>query len=174
MLQVYVLVFQMYVARVSYGCCKSRLRCCICCNGCTRMLQASISNVSSVFSDVCCNCVYLDVAYVSHICFKCFILMLRMFYNGFQLFSRRFFASVSEACFIYLQTYVTSVVFGCFENISSVTSPSSPSATSPWCLLFAFCCLASFLILVRGCAGGRRRGHARGWTARSPFHYVGR
>ena len=28
------------------------------------VLQASVSNISSVFSDVCCNCVYLDVAYV--------------------------------------------------------------------------------------------------------------
>jgi hypothetical protein len=28
-----------------YRCCKSRSRCCICCNGCTRMLQRSISNV---------------------------------------------------------------------------------------------------------------------------------
>jgi len=40
-------------------------------NACTRMLQAS--HVSSVFSDICCKCVYLDVAYVSHICCKCFI-----------------------------------------------------------------------------------------------------
>jgi hypothetical protein len=30
----------------------------------TRMLQASVPNVSSVFSDVYCNCVYLDVVYV--------------------------------------------------------------------------------------------------------------
>jgi hypothetical protein len=37
-------MFHMYVASVSYGCCKSRSGCCICicCNGCTRMLQASI------------------------------------------------------------------------------------------------------------------------------------
>jgi hypothetical protein len=32
-----------------------------------------VPNVSPVFSDVCCKCVYLDVAYVSHICFRCFI-----------------------------------------------------------------------------------------------------
>jgi hypothetical protein len=30
-------------------------------------------DVLSVFSDVCCKCVYLDDAYVSHICCKCFI-----------------------------------------------------------------------------------------------------
>jgi hypothetical protein len=40
---------------------------------CTRMLQASVPNVSSFFSDVCCKFVYLDVAYVSHVCCKCFI-----------------------------------------------------------------------------------------------------
>jgi hypothetical protein len=31
------------------GCCKNRSGCCICCNDCTRMLQKSISNVSSIF-----------------------------------------------------------------------------------------------------------------------------
>jgi hypothetical protein len=31
------------------------------------------------FSHVCCKCVYLDVAYVSHIYYKCFIWMLRIF-----------------------------------------------------------------------------------------------
>jgi hypothetical protein len=43
------------------------------------MLQRSVTNVSSVFSDVCCKCVYLDVAYVSHICCMYFIWMLQMF-----------------------------------------------------------------------------------------------
>jgi hypothetical protein len=32
------------------------------------------------FPDVCCKCVYSDVAYVSHICCKCSIWMLQMFY----------------------------------------------------------------------------------------------
>jgi hypothetical protein len=36
------------------------------------------------FSDVCCKCVYLDVAYVSHIYCKCFILMLCMFAMVFK------------------------------------------------------------------------------------------
>jgi hypothetical protein len=39
--------------------------------------------VSSVFSRR--NCVYLDVVYVSHICCMCFIRMLHMGYNGFQV-----------------------------------------------------------------------------------------
>jgi hypothetical protein len=35
----------------------------------------------------------------SHICCKCFIWMLGMFANGFQVFSGVFFTSVSNACF---------------------------------------------------------------------------
>jgi hypothetical protein len=34
-----VFIFLRYVASVSDGYCKSRSGCCICCNGCTRMLQ---------------------------------------------------------------------------------------------------------------------------------------
>ena len=55
-------------------------------NGCTHMLQVSAPNVSSIFSCACCKCVYLDVAYVSH--------MLHVFYldvayvcKCFQVFS---------------------------------------------------------------------------------------
>ncbi|XP_066311239.1 uncharacterized protein [Miscanthus floridulus] len=44
MFQVFQL-FQRYVARVSYGYCKSRLGCCLCCNGCTLMLQTFVPNV---------------------------------------------------------------------------------------------------------------------------------
>lgn len=47
--------------------------------------------VSSVFSDACCNYVYLDVVYVSHICCMCFIWMLCMGCNGFQVCFRCFF-----------------------------------------------------------------------------------
>jgi hypothetical protein len=47
-------------------------RCCICCNGCTRILQASIFNVLFIFSDVYCKCVYLDVTCVCFCkCFRC-------------------------------------------------------------------------------------------------------
>ena len=82
--------------------CKSRSGCCICCNGCTRMLKAYVLNVSCVFLDVCYKCVYLDVAYVSYICCKCFIWMLRMFTmvsSVFQCFCkcfRRMCSSVSS------------------------------------------------------------------------------
>jgi hypothetical protein len=37
------------------------------------VLQASVPNVSSVFLDIHYKCIYFDVAYVSHICCKCFI-----------------------------------------------------------------------------------------------------
>jgi hypothetical protein len=93
-------ILQAYVSSVSdilKVCCKcsvwmlqSRSECCICWNWCTCMLQTSISNVSSVFSDACWKYVYLDVIYVSHICCKCFIWMLHMFCNGFQVFFRYF------------------------------------------------------------------------------------
>jgi hypothetical protein len=37
----------------------------VCCNGCTLILQMSVFNVSSIFSDVCCKFVYL-VLYMFH------------------------------------------------------------------------------------------------------------
>ena len=90
------------------------------------------------FSSVRCKCVYLNGAYVSHICCKCFIWMLHMFCNGFSRVFSGVFTSVSDACFkcfICFQTYVASVIFGCFQSRSSVASPSSPSAASPRYLL---------------------------------------
>ena len=110
-------VSEMYVARISHGCYKSRSGCCIYCNGYTRILQAFVPNISSIFSIVCCKCVYLNVAYVSHIYCKCLIWMLRMIYNGFQVFSG-VFATVSDACFkffICFQTYIA-----CMLNVSKV------------------------------------------------------
>ena len=50
-------LFQTYIASVLS-------RCCIYCNGYTRMLQVYVSNVSAL-SNVCCKCFYLDVAYVA-------------------------------------------------------------------------------------------------------------
>jgi hypothetical protein len=92
------------------------------------------------------------------ICCKHFIWMLRMCCDCFQVF----FSSVSYArfkCFICLQTYVVSVVSGCFKSRSGVTSLSSLSAASLWCLFLAFCCLES---LWRGRSEGRQRRCARG------------
>jgi hypothetical protein len=53
-----------------------RLQCSICCNGCTRMLQASIINVSSVFLDVVASVyiwmLYMIHTYVASVAFRCF------------------------------------------------------------------------------------------------------
>jgi hypothetical protein len=51
------------------------------------------------------------------------------------------------------QTYVASFISGCFKSRSSVTSPSSLSPASPWCLLLAFYCLVSFLDWGAGAPG---------------------
>jgi hypothetical protein len=121
-------MFQRYVVNVSYGCCKSRSECCTYCNGCTRMLQARILNVSSVFFYVCCKCVYLDVTYAFTYMMQVFYLNVAYVYIVFKCFSG-VFANVSDACFksfICFQTYVTIVASGCFKTKSSVASPSSP------------------------------------------------
>jgi len=97
-------MFQRYVTSVSYGCYKSRSRCCTCCNGCTRMLQALVLNVSSVFSDVCCKFIYLDVAYVFTHMIQVFYLKVVYVYNGFkcfQVFLQVFQTHVSNVSFIF-------------------------------------------------------------------------
>jgi hypothetical protein len=87
------------------------------------MLQAFISIVSSIFSGLCCECFYLDVAYVSHI-------YLQVFLSGccicvamvFQVFLG-VFVSVSDTCFkcfIFLQTHVVKVLSECFKSRSGV------------------------------------------------------
>jgi hypothetical protein len=47
------------------------------------------------FPDACYKCVYLDIAYVSHIRYMCFIWMFASDCNGFQVFFMCFFI-----CFI--------------------------------------------------------------------------
>jgi hypothetical protein len=111
-------MFRRYVVIVSYECCKSRSKCCICCNGCTHMLQRSVPNVSSVFLDV------LLQVYLSGCCIR-FTHMSQVFYldiayvcNSLQVFLY-VFASVLEVCFrcfICLQTYVARVASECFKN----------------------------------------------------------
>jgi hypothetical protein len=112
------------------------------------MLQWLYTYVVNVYSqcficflDICCKCVYLDVAYVSHICCKCLSVCCVYVAMVFKCFMC-FFASVSDACFkhfICLQTYVASVVSECFKSKSVLYLPprlllprlvvsSSPSA----------------------------------------------
>ena len=110
-------MFQRYVSSVSYGCCKSRSGYHICCNGCTRMLQAYVPNVSSIFRR-CCNCVYLDAAYVLDIYCKCFILDITYVCNDFQVYSGVFANALDTRfkCFIWLPLYVASVASKCFKS----------------------------------------------------------
>jgi hypothetical protein len=114
-------VFHRYITNVLYRCCKSRSKCCICCNSYTSIFQVYVLNVLPV-SNVCCKCFYLDVVKVdlnfeytcmlqvyilsvSYVCCKCFIWMLHMFAMTFKCF---------PGILQLFQTYVASVsaVFG--------------------------------------------------------------
>jgi hypothetical protein len=66
----------MYVSIVSCGCCKNRFGCCICCNGCTCMLQASIPMFQLFIVHICCKS-FRRMSQVFHlsffVCCKCCI-----------------------------------------------------------------------------------------------------
>jgi hypothetical protein len=119
----------MHVASVSCGCCKSRSGCCICCNGYTRMLQASVPNVSAV-SDGCCTCFiwvlhmfYTYVASVLSRCCICFTLMLQVFHTDVVYVFNMCFPRVSNVCCKYFncfRTYVANIFSRCCKNRSSV------------------------------------------------------
>jgi hypothetical protein len=96
------------------------------------MLQPFVLNVSSVFSDVRCKCVYLNVAYVSHKYCKCSIWMLYMFYNDFSSVSSSS-ASVSDACssVLSISRYMLQMFHLDVLKVDRVLHP-----------LLAFCCLA--------------------------------
>jgi hypothetical protein len=85
-------MFGRYVLSVPCGCYKCRLRFWIGCNNCTRMLQVSVSNVSSVFFQT----------YVTNV----FIWMLHIFYT--------YIVSVLSGCCICLQLF-----FKCFSCVSN-------------------------------------------------------
>jgi hypothetical protein len=86
------------------------------------MLQASVLNVSSIFSEVCCKYVYLDVAYVSNIYYKNFFLNVAYVLQWLlSVFS--FFATILNAwfkCFICLHTYLVNVSSRCFKSTLGV------------------------------------------------------
>jgi hypothetical protein len=65
------------------------------------------------FLDVCCKCVYMDVAYVSHMCCKCFICTL---YKYFCKCCRRIFQSFHLSFW-----YIASVASGYFTSRSGVS-----------------------------------------------------
>jgi hypothetical protein len=91
-----------------YGCCKSKSRCCICCNGCTLILQMFVPNVSSVFQTYVASVFHLDVAYVSHICCKCLIWILCMFAMATHVFFLVFHTNVASV------SIVSDVCCNCF------------------------------------------------------------
>jgi hypothetical protein len=99
-------MFQRYVASVSYGCCKNRSGCFVCYNDCT-LICKYCSTCFICFSNVCYKCVYLDVTYVSHIHYKCFIWMLHVF----QWFSSVFrcFCMCFSRMFQVFQAHVSSI-----------------------------------------------------------------
>jgi hypothetical protein len=96
----------MHVASVLCGCYKSRSGCCICCNGYTHILQASVPNVSII----------------SYIRCTCFMWVLHMFHT--------YIASVSSGCCICFTynmqgfhldvAYVLQWLHMCFSRVSDV------------------------------------------------------
>jgi hypothetical protein len=67
------------------------------------------------FIHVCCKCIYLDVAYVSHWILQVFYLNVPYVCNGFSSVFSRVLASVSHKClkcFICLLLYVPSIASG--------------------------------------------------------------
>jgi len=149
---------KVHIASVCFKCFRRLEVCCNCLHECCKnisgmlhmlpMLQLFQRSVAIVcfkcfrcfrgmfhlcFPNVCCKCVYLDDACVSHI--RCILFgCLCMVAMGFKCLSG-VFSNVSKACFNCfncLQTYVATVVFGCFQSRSGVAS-----------LLPTFCCIVS-------------------------------
>jgi hypothetical protein len=101
------------------------------------MLQKFITNVSSVFFGRMLQSVYLNIAYVSHICCMCFIWILRMFAMVFKYF-QVIFSSVLEAafnCFICLRRMLQVLHLDISKIDRMLHLSSSSSAASPRYLL---------------------------------------
>jgi hypothetical protein len=84
-------------------------------------------HVLYVFSDVCCTCVYLDVAYVSHICCKCLIWMLCMFYNVFEMFLQVFQMHVLS-----VSSVLRPMLLVLHLDVSKVNRVLHLAPSSPW------------------------------------------
>jgi hypothetical protein len=109
----YVAIFQRHVASVCFEC----FRCF------TGMFHLC-------FSNACCKCVYLDVAYVSHISCMCFIWMLQWFSSIFFMCLRSI-SSVSTAFRRMLQLLYLNVLR--VDRVLHLSSP--PSTASSRCVL---------------------------------------
>jgi hypothetical protein len=125
-------MFQRYVASVSDGCYKSRLRYCVCYNGRTLILQRYVTNVSSVFSERmlqvglsgCCICFthvfYLDVAYGCNV--------FQVFSGGFSSVSSAFKRMLIWMLHIFTHVFYLDVAYGC--NVFQVFSGGFSSVSS--------------------------------------------
>jgi hypothetical protein len=96
------------------------------------LFQWLYTYVHLYFLDVCYK--YLDVTYVSHICHTCFIWMLRMLAMIFKCFQEPFLSILERCfkCFIYLFSYIVSVVSEYFKNRSRECSECSGSSYDWW------------------------------------------
>jgi hypothetical protein len=117
-------------------------------------MQVSVPNVSFVFSDICCNCVYLNIVCVSHICCKRFIWILHMFAIVFQVFFMCF-SMCFRRMFWMFQLFRTSVAIVSF-NVSKVYR--SVVHVAMW----------ATLLQLLGCRAWREAAHQawRAWEAR--------
>jgi hypothetical protein len=99
------------------------------------MLQAYVSNILSVFSDVRCKCFYLDVAYVSRICCKC--LLSRgcvCFAMAFQVLLQvfRMYVQVFNACYKHF-IWMFHKMIECYTccNVAHLQQPFAAATGAP-------------------------------------------
>jgi hypothetical protein len=153
-------MFQRYVASDSYGCCKSRLRRCICCKCFRGMLQAFIQSVSSV-SNVRCKRFDLDVVYVSH--------MLQEYVPNVSVVS---FLCCSK--YFMLQVFLSGCCI-CFTHMLQVYVPNVSYASDLCCfqkfhVASVSCCKYFMLLVSWGTGQVPEKGHgeleASRWGAR--------
>ena len=112
--------------------------------------------------------VFIWMLYMFHTYVASVLSRYRVCLQWFSSVFSRIFASISNTCFkcfIRLLLYVASIASGYFKSRSAIASLSSPSATSPWCLLLACCCLASFSDHGGGAASARSLLPLRGQVA---------
>jgi hypothetical protein len=78
---------------------QSKLRCCICCNGVYLCGKGLLPMFHLCFLGTRCNCVYLDVAYISHIRCMC---VFRCFFKCFSSMFQVFHMSLHCNCWIWM------------------------------------------------------------------------
>ena len=115
------------------------------------------------FPDTCCKCVYLDVAYVSHIRCMCFIwklCMVAMVFKCFQMFFQVFQKHVSSVLTAFRRMCAT-FVFRCFKSRSNVAF-----------LLPTFCCIVSLDVGRASITSREQTFHPRSKWALVPIFFA--